>query len=338
MIRKNAIFTAIVVIFSGILIVTLCFNNAESDRDAQYNEAFRNHNQAYALELPSKLEFAGEAVPLDLFYCREALDRELLVNTYWHSNTILLLKRSARFFPVIEPILKRNGVPDDFKYLALIESGLMNSVSPSNAVGFWQFLDKTGRQYGLEVSEQVDERYHVKKSTEAACRYLNAAYREYNNWTLAAASYNAGQGRISREGARQKVNDYYNLYLNAETSRYVFRILALKLICENPMAYGFYLRNKDLYPPLTTYGVKVDTSIADLVTFAGQNNINYKVLKEFNPWLRSDQLKVLPGKSYTFDLPDKNSMHYSSLMQQVKNPDQIRGVSDEGTPHKDDLK
>jgi hypothetical protein len=239
---------------------------------------------------------------------------------------MLLLKRAARYFPVIEPILKKNNVPDDFKYLALIESGLANVVSPSNASGFWQFLDKTGRQYGLEVSEQVDERYHVVKSTEAACKYLKSAHSQYKNWTLAAASYNAGQGRISREWERQKTTDYYDLYLNAETSRYIYRILALKLICENPAAYGFYLRNKDLYPPIETYSVSVDTSIPDLINFAAQNKVNYRILKEFNPWLRTDQLKIAPGKSYNIDLPTKNSIHYSNLLKQVKDPEAIKGL------------
>ena len=326
MTKKKLIFLFLALPALGILSTFLCFQYTGQDNDKQYHEEFRANNKAFAVEIPATLDFAGEQVPLDIFFSRESLDRELLVNTYWHSNTMLLLKRSARYFPVIEPILKINGVPDDFKYLALIESGLMNTISPSNATGFWQFLDKTGKQYGLEVSDQVDERYHIVKSTEAACRYLKAAYAESNNWTLAAASYNAGQGRISRETARQKTRDYYDLYLNAETSRYIFRILALKLISENPAGYGFYLRNKDLYPPLTTYSIRVDTSITDLVTFATRNNVSYRILKEFNPWLRSDQLKVLPGKSYTIDFPDKNSIHYSRMMKLVKDPEYIRGT------------
>jgi hypothetical protein len=242
---------------------------------------------------------------------------------------MLMLKRASRYFPVIEPILKKNNIPDDFKYLALIESGLTNVVSPSNASGFWQFLDKTARQYGLEVSEQVDERYHIAKSTEAACKYLKSANSEYNNWTLAAASYNAGQGRIGRELKRQGTTAYYDLYLNNETSRYIYRILAMKLIYENPARYGFYLRNKDLYPPISTYSILVDTSINDLVNFAARNKVNYKILKEFNPWLRNDELKVSPGKSYTIDLPEANSMHYSKLLKQVKDPDAIRGLPSE---------
>jgi len=315
----------LLMLLSTSAILFYCFTGTSSEKDKQYREQFNAHTRAFAVEIPESMTFAGEPVPLDLYYTREALDRELLVNTYWHSNTMLLLKRAARYFPLIEPVLKANNVPDDFKYLALIESGLTYVVSPSNAAGFWQFLDKTGKQYGLEITDQVDERYHTLKSTKAACRYLKASYALYNNWTLSAASYNAGQGRITREFARQKVTNYYDLYLNTETSRYVFRILAFKLICENPSAYGFYLRNKDLYPPFSTYPVTIDTSITDLVNFAAQNNVNYRILKEFNPWLRDDQLKVLPGKSYTFDFPESNSIIYSRLLPRVEQPDEIKG-------------
>lgn len=328
-IKKTTLSLLILVSILTTAIVFMCFTQSSKDNDKQYREEFVAHTKFYAVEIPDKLEFAGEQVPLDVYYCREGLDRELLVNTYWHSNTMLMLKRAARYFPVIEPILKKNNVPDDFKYLALIESGLANVVSPSNASGFWQFLDKTARQYGLEVTEQVDECYHVAKSTDAACRYLKAANSEYNNWTLAAASYNAGQGRIGREWKRQNTTDYYDLYLNSETSRYIYRILAMKLIYENPAGYGFYLRNKDLYPPISTYSILIDTSINDLVNFAARNKVNYKILKEFNPWLRNDELKVSPGKSYTIDLPEANSIHYSKLLKQVKDPDAIRGLPSE---------
>lgn len=326
MANKKPIFLLPAFTVLGALTIFLCFTNNTQNKDKQYNDEFAAHNKVHAVAIPDKMDFAGEEVLLDLYYVREGLDKELLVNTYWHSNTIQLLKRANRYFPIIEPILQKNGVPDDFKYLALIESGLANVVSPSNASGFWQFLDKTGRQYGLEVTEQVDERYHIAKSTEAACKYLKAAETQYKNWTLAAASYNAGQGRISREWEKQKTKDYYDLYLNAETTRYIYRILAIKLICENPTNYGFYLRNKDLYPTITTYNIRIDTSIADLVNFAAQNNVNYRILKEFNPWLRTDQLKVLPGKSYNIDLPEKNSIHYSNLMKQIKDPDAIKGL------------
>lgn len=304
------------------------FTENKQDYDKQYKEKFAAHTFALSVDLPDKLEFAGENVPLDLYYVREGLDRELLVNTYWHSNTLLLLKRTGRFFPMIEPVLKKNGIPDDFKYLALIESGLMNVVSPSNAAGLWQFLDKTGQQFGLEVTDQVDERYHYTKSTEAACKYLNDAYKKYRNWTLSAASYNAGQGRISKETEKQKTNNYYDLYLNQETSRYIYRILALKLIYENPADYGFYLRKKDLYPPVPSKSIKVDTTVTDLVKFALDHEVPYKMLKEFNPWLRSDQLKVAPGKTYTIELPEKSWLRHSKLQDRIEDKNAIFHYND----------
>jgi len=311
----------VIALSAGLAALRLTGSGEEKDR--QYREAFTTSNQALSVPLPDELTFAGEAVPLNQYFVRESLDRELLVNTYWHSNTILMLKRAARFFPMMEGVLRENGVPDDFKYLALIESGLMNVVSPSNAAGFWQFLDKTARQFGLEVTDQVDERYHVQKATEAACRYLKSAYSQYGNWTLAAASYNAGMGRITREKERQSAGDFYNLYLNQETSRYIYRILALKLIYENPTAYGFFLRNRDLYPPVPTYTVSVDTSIADLINFAARNEVNYKILKEFNPWLRTDQLTVAKGKSYSIELPEKGYTSVQKLNRGINDGDAI---------------
>jgi hypothetical protein len=310
----------------------LHFTGTSADKDKEYREAFANDTRFYAVPLPETIAFAGEKAPMDLYYVREGLDRELLVNTYWHSNTILMLKRAGRYFPMIEPILKKNGIPDDFKYLALIESGLTNAVSPANAVGFWQFLDKTGRQYGLEVTDQVDERYHYSKSTEAACKYLKDAHKKFGNWTHAAAAYNAGQGRISREGEKQVVDNYYDMYLNPETSRYIYRILALKLVYENPTDYGFYLRNKDLYPPIPVRTIKVDTSITNLVNFANNFDVPYRILKEFNPWLRTDQLKVSPGKSYEIELPEKKWLSYSRLLEGIKDPDAIFNQKDSAMP------
>lgn len=322
----------LIALLAGALFTFLCFTGNHKQNDTQYRESFAAHNRVQAIALPDTLAFAGEQVPMDLYYVREGLDRELLVNTYWHSNTLLLIKRAARYFPLIEPILKKNNIPDDFKYLALIESGLINVVSPSNASGFWQFLDKTGRQYGLEVNEQVDERYHAAKSTEAACKYLRASYNSYNNWTLAAASYNAGPGRISKELNRQKADNYFDLYLNAETSRYIFRILAMKLIIEKPTEYGFYLREKDLYPVIPTYSISVDTSITDLITFANQNKVNYRILKEFNPWLRTDQLINKERKTYQIELPQSGYTSYKKLISETENPDAIFGQKGEELP------
>ena len=224
-------------------------------------------------------------------------------NTYYHSNTILYFKRANRFFPVIEPILEKNGIPNDFKYLALIESGLENVVSPAGAAGYWQFMEKTGREYGLEINEQVDERYHIEKSTEAACKYLLDAYKKYNDWALVAASYNTGMNRIDKELERQKTDNYYDLLLSQETARYMFRILAVKQIFAQPENYGFHIRKKDLYPPLEFTEVSVDTTINDLVLFSKEHEISYKILKHFNPWLRQVYLKNGTGKTYALKLP-----------------------------------
>ncbi len=260
-------------------------------------------NYAMPVPLPDTVRFAGELVPLDLFYVREQLDRELTVNTYWHSATLLILKRSARWLPVIEPILEQNGIPDDFKYLAMIESGLSNVVSPSGAAGFWQFLEKTGKEYGLQVNKEVDERYHVEKSTLAACRYLRKSYKKFGDWTLVAASYNAGQNRIDDVVDKQQTRSFYEMHLNDETSRYIYRILAMKYICENQLDYGFKLQPGDFYDPFITRPVVVRETISDLPAFAKQQKTSYRMLKELNPWLRSDKLTVRRGEEYVILLP-----------------------------------
>ncbi|MFO7615071.1 MAG: lytic transglycosylase domain-containing protein [Bacteroidales bacterium] len=253
--------------------------------------------------LPLDISFAGEPVPVDIFYVREQLDRELTVNTYWHSSTLLMLKRSTRWFPVIEPVLIENGIPDDFKYLALIESGLLNVVSPSGAAGYWQFLEKTGKEYGLSITKEVDERYHVEKATRAACDYLNKSYVKYGNWTLVAASYNAGQRRIEDAVSKQYSRDFYELHVNDETSRYIYRILAMKYICGNPLLYGFKMEPGDFYNPHDIKLIPVTHTIFDLPAFARSHNISYRMLKELNPWLRSDKLTVRRGDSFEIALP-----------------------------------
>jgi len=260
-------------------------------------------NYAMPVPLPDSVNFAGEIVPVDIFYVKEQLDRELTVNTYWHSSTLLSLKRAHRWFPVIEPILAKNSIPDDFKYVAMIESGLLNVISPAGATGFWQFIDKTGKEYGLKINKEVDERYDVTKATEAACTYLRKAYAKFGNWTLVAASYNAGQGRIDETIEKQMAKNFYDLYLNEETSRYIFRILALKIIYENPVKYGFKLEPGDLYDPIPVKNKLVTSDIKDLPAFAKQNNVSYRMLKELNPWLRSDKLTVRGGEEYFLALP-----------------------------------
>jgi len=258
----------------------------------------------FAIKLPAELDLAGEKVPLTDFEVRERLDRELLVNSYWHSNTLQNLKLAHRWFPMIEKVLAENGIPDDFKYIALAESGLRNVVSPSNAEGVWQFLAETAKQYGLKINGEVDERYDVEKSTEAAVKYFQEAQTKFNNWTLTAASYNAGISGIENNLAYQKVNSYYDLYLNQESSRYIFRILALKVIYENTEKFGFMLDDEDVYEPLTYKTVDVNTTISNLADFAIQSGTNYKMLKYYNPWLRSSTLTINNGEDFKIKLPE----------------------------------
>ena len=258
--------------------------------------------QTCIIKLPDELDFAGERVPLEMPDVAERLDRELHINVYWHSSTIQILKLANRWLPVIEKVLKQNGVPEDFKYLCVAESNLRNAVSPAGATGFWQFLNGVGKEYGLEISSEVDERYHAVKSTEAACRYLKAAYQKYGSCTMAAASYNAGMPSVSGMIENQNVNSYYDLLLKDETSRYVHRILAIKLILENPDKYGFCFDSEDLYAPLPTRTLTVKETIPDLVAFAQEHRTNVKMLKYHNPWLRANSLTV-KGKVYSIELP-----------------------------------
>ncbi|TNF25515.1 MAG: lytic transglycosylase domain-containing protein, partial [Bacteroidetes bacterium] len=261
-----------------------------NSEDKSFQEKFNEDYRVYSLNIPEDLAFCGEAVPIFDQDVRERLDRELLVNTYWQSNSMLYHKRASKWFPVIEPILKANGVPDDFKYLAMVESGLTNVVSPAGAAGYWQLMKSTAQEFGLEVNEEVDERYDVRKSTVAACKYLRSAYEKYGSWTLAAASYNMGMNGVEKQLKRQDANNYYDLLLNDETSRYVFRVLAAKEIIEHPTKYGFHYRLKDLYMPHETYTVKLDTAVKDFTEFAQRHKVNYKILKIFNPWLRQSYL------------------------------------------------
>jgi len=254
-------------------------------------------------KFPTELDFAGEKTPLNISDVRERFDRELLVNANLDATTKIIIKRANRAFPVIEPILKRNGIPDDFKYLAVIESGLVNVVSPAGARGVWQFMPDTGKERGLEVNDIVDERYHLEKSTEAACRYLNDAYKKFGSWTLAAASYNGGVGGVNKQITFQGVTNYYDLLLTDETARYVFRILALKEIMKHPVEYNFTIPATELYPILPVKKVEVTSSIPDLAVFSKEQGINYKILKIHNPWLRDRKLDVAAGKKYTLDIP-----------------------------------
>tara|TARA_B100001109_G_C18862511_1_gene474822 strand:+ start:2253 stop:3203 length:951 start_codon:yes stop_codon:yes gene_type:complete len=288
-------------IFGLFQLFTFSFN--EEKEEESFQEKKQETYNIFSLSPPKQISFAGEQVPMQEPEVFERLDREIHTNTYFHSNTILYFKRANRWFPIIEPILAENNVPDDFKYLALIESGLQNVISPAGATGYWQFLKATGKEYGLEINEEVDERYHLEKATHAACKYLKEAYEQYGSWSLAAASYNTGKARISSELERQKADTYYDLLLNQETGRYVFRILAVKEIFANPEAYGFQIRKKDLYSPLAYKTVEVDTAVNNFADFAQEYSISYKILKHFNPWLRDSYLRNPSKKTYLIKIP-----------------------------------
>jgi len=257
-------------------------------------------------ELPQAkpLDFCGEIVPLQIADVQERLDKELTINRNLHASTELVIKRANRYFPIIEPILKQHGVPDDFKYLAVIESKLENAVSPAGARGIWQFMPATAKEYGMEVNAFVDERYHLEKSTQAACKYLLEAKEKFGSWTLAAAAYNGGMSGITRQIERQKITpNYYDLLLTEETSRYVFRILALKEIMQNPEKYGYSIPTTELYNRISTKIIEVSTTIPNLADFATEQGINYKILKIHNPWLRDISLKNNSGKTYKIEIP-----------------------------------
>ncbi len=293
----------------GIAVLTVCALSIHAVQDAPTDENFEkklvNDYNVYALPLPEKMDFAGEAVPLQNPDIRERMDRELLVNTYWQSNGLLLFKRANKYFPQIEPLLKKYGLPDDFKYLAVAESGLEYTSSPAGASGIWHFMKGTGLEYGLEINDYVDERYNLEKATMVAAEYLKSAKNKFGSWTMAAASYNAGVGGMNKQINRQKETSYYDLLLNDETSRYVFRIMALKEIMTHPEQYGFNFREKDLYTNIPTFKVKVDTPVEDWAEWVKPYGINYKILKLHNPWLRDTFLKNSSGKEYFIEIPEK---------------------------------
>ncbi|MCF8331788.1 MAG: lytic transglycosylase domain-containing protein [Bacteroidales bacterium] len=322
---KNWLIFFALAVISAISIYLFVFSTGQKTEltDNDYRKAFHKHYKIFAAKVPDSLSFAGESVPIDRYDIRESLDRELLVNSYWHSNSQLMFKRAFRYFPVIDSVLAANSIPEDFRYLAMIESGLQNVVSPAGATGIWQIMKGTGIEHGLEINNQVDERYHLVKATETACIYLKEAKERFGTWTLAAASYNMGKAAIARELARQKADNYYNLYLNTETARYVFRILAVKTIYESPTEYGFYFRKKDFYPPLETKILETDSTNIDLVEFSDHLNIPYKVLKMLNPWIRADWLTNRDEKSYQIRIPVANGLNYSLIMQPYEDDQQI---------------
>ena len=294
---------ALLLLGGSLCIHLLTYSTFVANNDLDHQRVFNEGYKVFSLTLPNELTFCDEKVPLNRLDVREKLDRELLVNTYWQSSTLLAHKRAARWFPLIETVMKREGVPDDLKYIAVIESGLMNVVSPAGATGYWQFMKETGTQFGLEVNNEVDERYHVEKSTVAACKYLKSAYAHYGKWALAAASYNLGQGGVDKQLGRQKQDNYFDLLLNEETGRYVYRILAMKEILRDPERYGFHLRKKDLYAPYLTRTAEINGPVEDLADYAVAQRTDYKTLKLLNPWLRDNSLLNKTGKTYTVLLP-----------------------------------
>jgi membrane-bound lytic murein transglycosylase D len=296
--------TALVILLIGILLIAfLTQSSVVTENDPGLN--FKNTAQTFPAPVPSVIDFAGEAVPLQLYDVRERLDREMNVNTYWQSQTLFYIKRAARWFPVIEPLLKKNGVPDDFKYVAVAESGLMNSISNMQAVGFWQFVEGTGKENNLVISTEVDERYSVERSTEAACRFFLNAKAQFGSWTMAAAAFNMGTVALQSQVERQQSGDFYELLLNDETFRYVFRVLAIKEIMEHRTAYGFHLGKKDLYAPLQYATVPVDSSVADWALWAQAHHTSYKNLKLLNPWLRQNTLANTERKKYGIKILEK---------------------------------
>ncbi|MEZ4876679.1 MAG: lytic transglycosylase domain-containing protein [Flavobacterium sp.] len=291
--KNHAILITIgIILISGLFVFAISGANKE--------KAVREGTSLY---FPTEIDFAGEQTPLQIADVKERLDKELVINANLHSSTTLILKRANRAFPIIEPILQKYGVPDDFKYLAVIESGLVNAVSSAGARGVWQFMPDTAKEKGMEVNDYVDERYHLEKSTEAACKYLLAAKDKFGSWTLAAASYNGGMSGVNKKIEEQQVTNYYDLALTDETSRYVFRILALKEIMKNSGKYGFTLFPNELYTNIPTKKIEVDSTINNLATFALEQGINYKILKIHNPWLRDKKLLNPTKKKYEIEIP-----------------------------------
>lgn len=316
---------------SGFVVLYLMTSGTDKHSSTDNNpNTSGNHLESYQIkpvQIPEKLEFAGEQVPLYDPDVKERLDRELLVNTYWQSHTLLLLKRANRWLPMIDSILRAHDVPADFKYVPLIESTLQNLTSPAGAVGFWQFMERTGKERGLEINDQVDERYDVAKSTVAACKYLKDAHEDFGNWTLVAASFNLGVYGVKRVLRSQDAQSYYDIELNPETSRYLFRILAIKEIFESPQRYGFYFQEEDLYQQIPTKTVEINKSVQNWVDFANRHNVTYKTLKNLNPWIRSRKLNNSSGQSYEVSLP-KAAFKDPDKGQRIYNKDTLAHMPD----------
>ncbi len=291
------------------------FATRKQDADEVHCRAIQAGYHIYAPPMPDTLSFCGERVPLNLYYVRESLDRELVSNMYYQSSTLFYIKRAVRFFPTIERVLREEKVPQDLKYLCVAESGLQCVTSSAGAVGYWQFMKTTGQKYGLEIGDDVDMRNHLEASTRAACRYLKDLKRRFGGWTEAAAAYNCGENGLGRRLDAQQQSSYYDLLLNQETQRYVFRILAIKLIMQNPTAYGYHVRRCDTYPELPTTEVELTGQNVDLVQFAADNGTSYKMLRSHNPWLTASTLKNKSNKTYKVRIPTKKGTEYNTIIR-----------------------
>ena len=287
----------------SIVCITVFFINAIDKNTTEPKSSTHQTYKIKALKLPKNLNLAGERVPLENPDIKERMDRELLVNTYWQSNGLLLIKRANKYFPILEPLLKKYGLPDDFKFLALAESAFIDETSSAGAAGIWHFMKATGKEYGLEINRNVDERYNIEKSTKVAAEYLKKSKERFGSWTLAAAAYNAGNYGVAKRLKTQQVNSYYDALLPDETERYVFRIIALKEVISNPEKYGFVYDEEDLYTLPKTRTVKVDTVITNIASFAKKFGITYKELKIHNPWLRENKLNNKSRKLYKIKIP-----------------------------------
>ncbi|MBP3763204.1 MAG: lytic transglycosylase domain-containing protein [Bacteroidales bacterium] len=286
----------------------------ERSPEETHTRAIRSGYHVYAPPLPDTLTFCGERVPMNIYYVRESLDRELVSNMYYQSNTLFCIKRATRVFPTIERILRQEGVPLDMKYLCVIESGLLNATSPAGAQGYWQFMKTTGQHYGLEITDEIDMRNDLEASTRAACRYLKDLKRRFGGWAEAAAAYNCGENGLAKRLDRQMQRSYYDLYLNRETQRYVYRILAMKLIMSHPQDYGYHVRRCDTYPELPCEKVKMQGQNIDLYQFAQSNGTSYKMLRTLNPWITTDNLKNKANKTYTVLVPTKKGTEYNTIV------------------------
>lgn len=299
--------------FSPMLVSSSCTTAPVEQHDTLYieRETIPDRITFSTYEIPEHIEFCGKDIDLTRFDRRERMDRELLAFMYMHSTSIQMIKRANRYFPVVESILKENGIPDDMKYMMAIESNVSPTArSVAGAAGLWQFMQGTGREHGLEVNNNIDERYNVEKSTRAACKYLKSAYAKYKDWATVAASYNAGQGRISQQLEIQKVSNSLDLFLVEETTRYVYRILAAKIMFQKPSNFGFFLKASDLYPVIPCKEYTITTGISDLSVWAKEKGINYSLLRQLNPWIRENTLQNKTQRTYKILVPTKEGMYY----------------------------